>query len=393
MPVKSPGSRRGLVSGSLASVLLKSGVVLSLLAVAACVDGVELAVRQRRVVSQEISEALSEFGEAVVTMRFVAFGDVNNDDNTPLGMVPDVQIAAIKGYDVSDWWASVIVGEKFVADEDPGIRYYVPPGVQIVASSGSIYNAPATFLTTRSEGTIELTLTISKLAELEYMVCVISPVDKDLIAGCSGIEELWHHVDGFAATLYIYFSNGRAYIDSDSERYQRFLNGTLTSRYDSDATAAVKFVSTQDLGSDTEQLPPILVRNQSVAVIKDADIGSWWDKISDRGERLLALDEYGRNRFIALDSDILGPPIDIVTTGENAIAEIGLEPGDYLFCGLTGPGTGIFSCDYKNVAASQDYVYGIHYSYFHANLLSSRMVREPNDYISHLLNEKGAQIR
>lgn len=386
-------SRRELMSGSLVKVLLKSGVVLSLLAVAACVDGVELAVRQQRMASQEISKALSEFGEAVVTMRFVAFGDVDNDDNTPLGMVPDAQIAAIKGYDVSDWWASVIADEELVADEDSDIRYYVPPGVQIVASSGRIYNAPAAFLTTRSEGTIELTFTISKLAELEYMVCVISPVDEDLIAGCSGIEKLWHHVDGFTATLYIYFSNGRAYIDSDSGRYQRFLDGTLTSGYDSNATATVKFVSTQDLSSDTEQLPLILGRNQSVAVIKDADIGSWWDKISNSGERLLALDEYGRNRFITLDSEILEPPIDIVTTGDNAIAEIGLEPGNYLFCGLTGTDIVIFSCDYENIVASQDYVYGIHYSYFHAKLLSSRMVREPNDYISYLLNEKGAQIR
>ena len=326
-------------------------------------------------------------------MRFIAFGDVDNDDNTPLEMVPDVRIVAIKGRDVSDWWASVIADEEFVASEDSDIRYYVPPGVQIVASSGRIYNAPVSLLTTGPEGTVELTFTISKLAELEYMVCVISPADEDLIAGCSGIEELWQHVDSFTATLYIYFSNGRAYIDSDRGRYQRFLDGTLTSGYDSNATATVKFVSTQYLGSDTEQLPLILGRNQSVAVIKDADIGNWWDQISDNSERLLALDEYGRNRFITLDSEILEPPIDIVTTGENAIAEIGLEPGNYLFCGLTGTDIVIFSCDYENIVASQDYVYGIHYSYFHAKLLSSRMVKEPNYYISYLLNEKGAQIR
>lgn len=377
------------MSGSLARVLLKSGVVLGLLAVAACVDGVELAVRQQQAASQEISKALSEFGEAVVTMRFVAFGDVDNDDDTPLGMMPDVRIAAIKGRDVSDWWASIITDEEFVADEDSDIRYYMPPGIQIVASSRSIYNAPATFLTTRSEGTIELTLTISKLAELEYMVCVISPVDEDLIAGCSEIEELWHHVDGFMATLYIYFSNGRAYIDSDSERYQRFLDGTLTAGYDSDATATVKFVSTQYFDSG----PLKLAGNQSVAVIKDADINSWWDKISNNGEHLLTLDEYGRNKFIALSSEMLGPPIHIVTTGDDAIVDTRIEPGDYLLCGLTGPDIVIFGCDYENIAASQDYVYSIHYSYYHVKLLSSKIVREPNNYISYLLNETGAQTR
>lgn len=381
------------MSGSLVRVLLKSGGALSLFVVAACVDSVELAVQQRRTASHEISKALSESGEAVVTMRFVAFGEVNDNDDTPLRMVPDVRIAVIKGYDVSDWWASIIADEEFVVGEDSDIRYYIPPGVQIEASSRSIYDAPATFLTTGPDGTMELAFTISRLAELEYMVCVISPVSRDLITGCSSIEKLWHYADGFTTTLYIYFSNGRTYVDGDSGRYRRFLDGTLTSEHDSDAMATVKFVSTQDLGSDTEQLPLILVQNQSVAVIRDADIGSWWDKISNNGERFLALDEYGRNRFITLDSENLGPPIDIVTTGENAIAEIELEPGDYLFCGLTGPNIVIFSCDYENVAASQDYVYSIHYSYFHAKLLSSRMVREPNNYISYLLNEKGAQIR
>lgn len=383
------------MSGSLARILSKSGWVLGFLAVAACVNDVELDLQQRRAASHEISKALSESGEAVMTMRFVAFGDVDNDDDTPFGMVPDVRIAAIKGRDVSDWWASVFIGEGFIAGEDSDIRYYVPPGVQIMTSPGSTSNAPATFLTTGPEGTIESALTISEWAELEYMICVISPIDGDLIAGCSSIERLWHYVDNFTATLYIYFSNGRAYVDSDSGRYQLFLDGTLTSDYHSDATATVKFVSTKDPGSDTEQLPPILFQNQSIAVIRDADIGSWWDQISNNSERHLALDEYGRNRdqFIALAPEMLEPPIRIATTKDDGTAEVELEPGDYLFCGLTGPDIVIFGCDYENIAATQDYVYGIHYSYFHAKLLSSRIVRESNDYISYLLNDKGAKTR
>ena len=355
--------------------------LLGLLGVVACMDEYGIADLEEQSEANEkgtaLSAALSKSGEAGVTVRFVAFGDVDKDDDIPFDMVPDVRIAAIKKDDVSDWWATV-TGDGFAASKDSSVSY-VPPGVQVVSSFERISGAPALFVTTGSGGTIETTLAFSHPAELGYMFCVISPTDKDLLAGCSSLGNIWDDInldddDNFNVTLYTYLSDGRAYIDSDSGRYQRFLDGTLISGEGSDA-ATVTFVSISY--ADIE--PPMFNRNSLVAVIKDGDIGDWWKKISNNGEHPLFLYTGYYEWGIDIDSEILGPPARIVTTGYDAIAEVELEPGDYLFCGVGGT---VSDCDYEYIAASQNYEYTIF-----SSELGAGIAKERTGYIERLLKE------
>lgn len=332
-----------------------------------------------------LSAALSESDEAVVTVRFVAFGDMDEDDDVPFGMMPGVQIAAIKHGDISDWWATVTGGSP-VANGDLSVSY-IPPGVQIMSSIENISTAPAFFMNTGSRGMVETTFTFSHPAELGYIFCVISPTDKDLLAGCSRMINIWDIIvldndDGFSATLYVYFSYGRAYIDSDSGRYQRFLDGTLISGKGSDDTATVTFISTEYSDSG----PLTRAQNQLVAVIKDENIGDWWERISNNGERLLFLERYGKYGIELVQSpvgqpalaEMLEPPARILTTGQNAITEVDFEPGDYLLCRV---GTAVFDCLYENIAASQDYIYRVRYEIYHSKVMNSGIVKELEGYI------------
>ena len=324
-----------------------------------------------------LSAALSESDEAEVTVRFVAFGDVDKGDDVPFGMVPDVRIAAIKKDDISDWWATV-TGDSSDVNGDLRVSY-IPPGVQVVSSFERISGAPAFFVTTGLGGVVETTFAFSHPAELGYMFCVISPVDRNLLAGCGGIRNVWDDIvldddDNFNVTLYAYLSDGRAYIESDSGRYQRFFDSTLISG-DGSGAATVTFVSISY--ADIE--PPMFNRNSLVAVIKDDDIGDWWRKISNDGEHPLFL-YTGYNEWgIDIDSEILGPPARIVTTGYDAIAEVELEPGDYLFCGVGGT---VYDCDYEYIAVSQNYEYEIF-----SSELGTGIAKERTGYIERLLKE------
>lgn len=375
--------------------LPKVWCLLGMLGAVACVNEDRLASLQEQSEAYEkgaaLSAALSESDEAVVTVRFVAFGDVDEGDDVPFGMMSGVQIAAIKHGDISDWWATVTGGSS-VANGDLSVSY-IPPGVQVMSSIESIFTAPAFFMNTGSEGMVETTFTFSYPAELGYMFCVISPIDKDLLAGCSSMINVWDIIvldndDGFNATLYVYFSDGRAYIDSDSGRYQRFLDGILISGEGSGATATVTFISTKYSDSG----PLALAQNQLVAVIQDDNIGDWWDRISNNGERLLFLERYGKYGIELVQppvgqpalAEMLEPPARILTTGQNAIIEVDFEPGDYLLCRV---GIAVFDCKYENIAASQDYIYRIYYHRYHTKVMASGIVKELEGYIKNRFPE------
>lgn len=362
-------------------------IILTLGAVA-CVDEHRLAGLQEQSEANEkgtaLSAALSESDEAVATVRFVAFGDVDEGDDVPFGMMPGVQIAAIKYGDISDWWATV--GGSSVANGDLSDSY-IPPGVQVMSSIENISAAPALFMNTGSRGMVETTFAFSHPAGLGYMFCVISPTDKDSLAGCGSLVNIWDIIvlsddDSFNATLYVYFSDGRAYIDSDSGRYQRFLDGTLISGEGSDATATVTFVSTRYSDSG----PRTRAQNQLVAVIKDDDIGDWWEKISNNGERFLFLERYGKYG-IELVPEMLKLPARVLTTGQNAITKVDLEPGDYLLCRVGGNPTAVFDCKYENIALSQDYIYRLYYHMYHSKVMASGIVKELEGYIKHRFPE------
>lgn len=363
--------------------------LLGLLGVVACMDEYGIADLEEQSEANEkgtaLSAALSEYDEAEVMVRFVAFGDVDEGDDVPFGMMPGVQIAAIKNGDISDWWATVTGGSS-VANGDLSDSY-IPPGVQVMSSIESISAAPAFFMNTGSRGMVETTFAFSHPAGLGYMFCVISPADKDLLAGCSSLGNIWDIIvlgddDSFNATLYVYFSGGRAYIDSDSGRYQRFLDGTLISGESSDATANVTFVSTKYSDSG----PRKRAQNQLVAVIKDDDIGDWWEKISNNGERFLFLERYGKYG-IELVPEMLELPARVLTTGQNAITKVDLEPGDYLLCRVGGDLTAVFDCKYENIAPSQDYIYRLYYHMYHSKVMASGIVKELEGYIKHRFPE------
>ena len=291
-------------------------------------------------------------------------------------MVPDVKIAVIKDDNVPDWWTSVTgIQQEYISLAD-----YIPPGVRVQSSFDSISAAPASFITTDFGGMAETFFRIVDRYIDRYMFCVISPVDEDLIAGCSRIETIWQlDFDTFNATFYIYFSDGRAYIDRTSERYQRFSDKTLALENDSGATANVTFVSIaySDIG------PPVFLRNALVAVIKDEDIGDWWQSISDHElfnrSEVLFLNGYEAMRF---DSIVLhNTRVHIVNTGHDAITKIELEPGDYLLCAVTdGWLTG---CVYEYIVPSQTYEYKISY----VGEGPDDMGRESEGYVERLLRD------
>ena len=285
-------------------------------------------------------------------MRFVAFGDIDGNDGASFRMLPDVKVAVIKDDDVRSWWASVTGIEDNISSTD-----YVPPGAQVQSSVYGISAAPVSFVTTDQGGVAEKVIRLTSSSPIDdYMFCVVSPVDESLIAGCSEIQTVWHpSFEALDTTFYIYFSDGRVYIDRSGRRYQLFQDGTWASADGSDATSTIAFVSI--LYSDVG--PPTFLRNRLVAVIKDEDIGHWWgtisgDAFSDKSEVLL-LNYYEGIQF---DPRLLGnTPARIVNTGYDAIAKIETGPGDYLFCEVTYGLIG--GCIYEHIAASQVYIYEI----------------------------------
>lgn len=251
--------------------------------------------------------------------------------------------------DVADWWEAV-------GGSDLGISGHIPPGVQIRSSADYIEAVPASHVVTGSEGTVEIslagdaidaTMTFKDLEDHQgrYLVCVTSPVERDLIAGCGSIHVILDpDIDN---TVFIYFSNGRAFVGHDGrDRYLRSLDGTSASDEAPEATTTVTFV----MGDY-----PVLSSNELVAVVKDADIGNWWETISKNGENSLNIDPDAYGYGITLNSDLNSLPARIVSSGDDGTAEIDLKPADYLFCYITT--TTVLDCDHAYIEVSQHHTF------------------------------------
>ena len=306
-----------------------------------------------RAVPIEEDEEEKESKAYVVTLRLVAFGDVDGDGGVGFGVVPDMRVAVIDKADLGDWWSAV-------GGDALGIRELVPPGVQVQATAAGLESAPAQWVTTGPDGTAEISLTFT---EPKYsLFCVVSPVVDNLIAGCTRhVRRIWT-VD----TLYMYFSHGRAFLTAGSdtsERYQRFLDEgepvtrtrrSLTGPRQYIATATIVAISHGDIG------PNYLSPGVRIAIIEDADIGEWWTAISDNGE--VDLNQYlvygwPNNGGVYYNPETLETaPARIVTTGPDGSVEVELAVGTYLFCYIS---TAITGCDYEKISASQPNIFQV----------------------------------
>ena len=297
---------------------------------------------------------LTEEDEEKVRVRFVAYGDVDPNDDIPFGVISDVRIFTLNDGELLDWWDAIW-------DKDKGEmgQSGIPPGVQMQSTAEGIESVQTDFVTTESDGT-----TRTYVEPGVYTICVVSPID-ELIAGCLHKESTGRRRD---IIFYVYFSNGRAYIDDErdgGERYQRFLHRAQDSFIFSDEPATVTFVSTGETGEMGGPFVDFLASDASVAVIADADIDAWWKAVVDFEEA----DSHGNGFSLAVG----GRRWDIrygyatremiresqVNTGSTGIVETTFTPGDYLLCHINGQS--ILGCNYEDIAAARKYIFEVNY--------------------------------
>ncbi len=290
-------------------------------------------------------------GDNTATVRFVAYGDVGRGSGC--AMAPDVRLAVVVGYDdIIGWWE--LIGD------DLGIFEQAPPGLQIPVSGEDLSAAPAFFVTTGPDGTAEADIAGMRVFDTEMsVICAMSPISEDLIAGCS--HERIRLEDG--DVVYVYFSHGHAIVETGpqgTERYERFLDGEDISNQPM-ATVYLVSITHYDYGP-----PRHLVPGVQVAVIEDAYVDAWWSEIS-KGERVY-LDVFG----VYLDPEVLRDErVHIIKTGSAGVARIALPPGgDYLFC-VSGTG-----CDHEDISGSYDHVIEIDVSSGEAGPGGVRMLTE-----------------
>ena len=278
-------------------------------------------------------------GDNTATMRIVAYGDVDSDDDVPCGMLSGVRIAiiseegaysAIKEKDkLLSWWTAV-------GGDELSIETYIPPGARVPTTPDRVSAAPAQFVTTGPDGIAEMLID----HEDDYSLCAISPAN-DLITGC------YHDLTPRASvhmTAYIYFIHGHAIIEIEgndwyqeiNDRYQRFLDGEVSSG----ESAIVRFEATSN--DDIEPSRPY--GDVDVIVIGDDHVNDWWAAVSDNGANELDADR------VSVGSEVLAYDwVHVVTTGPDGLAETALPPGDYLICSVTWHGR--LGCIYENLAS------------------------------------------
>ncbi len=305
-----------------------------------------------------------QFDEDVeVRVRFIAYGDVDPNDDIAFGVIPDLQIAVINDRKSSEWWNTV--GGEVLGEQTHGSRTFIPPGVQIRSTADAIAASPIDLIATGSDGTAETYLKSSE----SFSVCVVSPVE-DLIAGCSLSESIYRES---YIPFYVHFSNGRAYIEREqegSERYYRFLHGRRDSYDPLSEPATITLVAIGQIGTDVPPFIDFLAPGVSIAVVNDADIGIWWTAISDDGAAVHDLDSYPLSVSLGWEFGWGIPygsethervrqntPVRYINIDWPGILEVNMAPGSYLFCNVTYET--ISHCDYESIPAAQDYVYRV----------------------------------
>ena len=296
-------------------------------------------------------ETESDSDTAIV--RFVAYGDMDSDDDVPCGMLPDIRIAVIHRYfhaQVLDaWWEAVGGGELgIVGSIPPGVRVPTtaerlsavaeqPIRITTMDSTGLVrfdrFAKGAEFITivsTGPEGTVKLPITVHPESSPKYLFCAISP--DDVIIGC------YDRSSGLSAndyyTVYIYLTHGHAVIEDDSsDRYRRFLDGTGSAK--APATVTFNAIVSDDFSEEPHS-------DVSMVVVGDAHINAWWTVVSDNGNNSLDLNQ------VWVESDMLAHDwIHVINTGPDGLAETALPPGDYLICALSLAFRGNARCLYE----------------------------------------------
>ena len=276
-------------------------------------------------------------GDDTATVRFVAYGDVDGDDDVPCGMLPDVRIAVISQEGSKDkllsWWTAV-------GGDELGIETFIPPGARVPTTServsAALAAASAQFVTTGPGGIAEVLID----HEDDYSLCAISPAN-DLIAGC------YHYLrprGSVHITVYIYFIHGHAIIEIEgndwyqetNDRYQRFLDDEVWSG----ELATVTFNAT-----DMDDIEPSRPYSDAdIIVIGDDHVNAWWAAVSDNGTNEL---DAAR---VSIGSEVLVHNwVHVITTDPDGLAETALSPGDYLICSVTWNGR--LRCVYENLAS------------------------------------------
>lgn len=251
-------------------------------------------------------------------VRFVAYGDVDVDDDGPCRMLPDVRIAIIhhKESGLISWWEAV-------GGNELGIGQFMPLGARVPSTAEKLSNAPARFVTTGPDGTAEIIIPHDQ--ENEYSsLCAISPIE-NLVAGCSHHFSLWDRRDNHV-TAYIYFTHGHAIIERrTSDRYQQYIDDSRSSQ--GPATVAFTAQSYDDIA------PTQPYRNMSIVFVSDAHVDDWWTAVWTAASDNQTVMQ--RKYSSPVDSDVLAHDwVHVITTGPDGLAEKMLVPGDYLICAL-----------------------------------------------------------
>ena len=293
------------------------------------------------------------------TVRIVAYGDIDSEDDVPCGMLPGVHVYAIRDEPNADvfevWWTTV--GGDELSEKYPKL----PPGVQVPTtaerlsavleqqlitvtttnySTGRVrfdrFAKGAEFITaatTGPDGIVELSLAFDPKSDdltADYKLCVIAPVEY-LTVRCTDFI-LFLQKDSHT-TAYAYFTHGHAIVKIDSndwqqggykDRYQRFLDGVISSG----EPAIVQFKATgyADVMVD-DILPSRPAADVDVIVVGDAHINAWWAAVFSNKPYTYEL----YNSPEVLDHDW----VHVVTTGLDGLAETIIPPGDYLICSTT----------------------------------------------------------
>lgn len=278
-------------------------------------------------------------GDGTATMRIVAYGDIDSEDDVPCGMLSGVRIALISedgAYSAVEeedkllsWWAAV-------GGDELGINTFIPPGARVPTTSERVSAASALLVTTGPNGIAEVLIN----HEDDYSLCAISPAN-DLIAGCH------HHLSPRGSvhiTVYVYFTHGHAIIEIEgndwyqeiNDRYQQFLDDEVWSEELATVTFDAAYMD------DIEPSQPY--GDVDIIVISDDHVNAWWAAISDNGTNELDADR------IFVCSEVLAHDwVHVITTGPDGLAKTTLSPGDYLICPVNWLGRPV--CVYENLTS------------------------------------------
>ena len=266
------------------------------------------------------------------TVRFVAYGDIDSDDDVPCGMLPDVRIAIIHQKRdknvLQSWWDSV-------DGDELGIEKFIPLGARVSTTTEKLSNAPAQFITTVTtgvDGTAMVPISYDR-EQGDYSLCAILPIE-EMIAGC--IHDFYLLSPKTHTTVYVYLTHGHAIIEkSNSDRYQRFLDGSKS------AQALTKITVTSNMLDDVEPDRPY--KSAGVAIVADIHVNTWWAAISEYPGGL-------DRSFVSADL-VAHDWVHMLTTDSDGLAEAALPPGDYLICGFAYALGGPTECLYENLAS------------------------------------------